>query len=1095
MASKNNRRNTTIFMFILLACLGLSSVIINATNKSGKIYGKNQPDGIVLTAQTGYVTAPEHELVIENTGSEALTVSNVTIVDDTNFELVNGEMSQTIQPNSKIDNVYSIKAKSGLEAGIYEGVVIALTDASENGGELSTTVKLTVSRPIGEASVSMANWSYGDTPNEPTLSGGLETLNTSDYEATYSKEGVDIWNSQKPTVPGNYTVKIHVTNPIYIANDVTANFTINNADKELKIEANSSSHEYDANAYSDSGYKIYFGGSEVSGSQLPTGDKISNVKITGSVTCVNDNPTEGIKNNIIDQDSVIIENKNYYTNIKYVDGVIKTTPRSSSIVITPESKYKEYDGQNFETLKYSATEIGLEGHTLSVTLKCTSVDSSTTEPYVGTYSNDVDTAVIKNATGVDVTNCFNIQKNSGTLRILTAEQKITLLGDDIDTTENTIFVKEGTTSIIRKDIFKGRRGDVSFSPLWSSGAEDSIGTLQSDGTFSATKSGVGEAEATISAKDENGDGKMEYSQAIIKLKIEVIKKEPLHNIDNISNNQVFIYNGQPKKLSGTPYASNNISADDLVITYSGTGSTVYDDTNPPTKAGTYKAVYSVPDSNTTCAGRRTYLFTINKAKFVKPSYQNEENIHKTYTGSVISPDITGFNEDVMNVQGTASATAANNYQVKYSLKDTENCSWDDDTTDEVVINWKILKAIPEYTLPTGLSGARGDKLSTVELPDGWSWKSPNTTMDDLGNQNFEIVFTPDDTNNYEKVEKTVTVNVRDVKFIRKLNLKYNVSRAPLTPGIAYDEWIRRFLSKCLPVINSGEGYYLDSESTTVTDLVYWDGTKWVSTSNESDQYIKDSQKYAIKTNIYSETGYDFEKNNEKYKNVEVWLNGIKKGDADISSYSEETGCITLYIPIEISYPQKPELHVNDSYVYNGEAQTASVEGFDYTTMNISGNVQKNAGSYLISVTPKSKWSNGTSDAATIYWTIQKAMPTYDLPEKLNGVEGTTLGEVKLPERFSWEDPEVVLVKGTDKYAVVFTPSDTENYEIISGIYVEVETKSAEEIVNELGLENSNDYGDFSFLRTGDTANIMYFVSAMAVSAPGAIALIRKRKKN
>ena len=71
MASKNNRRNTTIFMFILLACLGLSSIIINATNKSGKIYGKNQPDGIVLTAQTGYVTAPEHELVIENTGSEA----------------------------------------------------------------------------------------------------------------------------------------------------------------------------------------------------------------------------------------------------------------------------------------------------------------------------------------------------------------------------------------------------------------------------------------------------------------------------------------------------------------------------------------------------------------------------------------------------------------------------------------------------------------------------------------------------------------------------------------------------------------------------------------------------------------------------------------------------------------------------------------------------------------------------------------------------------------------------------------------------------------------------------------------------------------
>ena len=185
--------------------------------------------------------------------------------------------------------------------------------------------------------------------------------------------------------------------------------------------------------------------------------------------------------------------------------------------------------------------------------------------------------------------------------------------------------------------------------------------------------------------------------------------------------------------------------------------------------------------------------------------------------------------------------------------------------------------------------------------------------------------------------------------------------------------------------------------------------------------------------------------------------------------------------------------MNDYYVYNGESQTASVEGFDSETMNISGNIQKNAGSYVISVTPKSKWSDGTNNAVTVNWNIQKAQPSYDIPGKLNGIEGTTLGEVKLPKGFSWEDPDIVLVKGTDKYATVFTPSDTDNYETVSGIYVEVETKSAEKIVNELGLENSNDYGNFSFLRTGDTTNIMYLVSAMAISAPGAIALIKKRK--
>ncbi len=123
MAIKNNKRNTTIFMFILLACLGLSSIIINATSKSGKIYGLNQPDGVVLTAQANYSTPPEHKLVIENTGSEALSVTNVT-VDNANFEIkINGNMNQTVQPNGKIDNVYSIKAKSELGAGIYEGII------------------------------------------------------------------------------------------------------------------------------------------------------------------------------------------------------------------------------------------------------------------------------------------------------------------------------------------------------------------------------------------------------------------------------------------------------------------------------------------------------------------------------------------------------------------------------------------------------------------------------------------------------------------------------------------------------------------------------------------------------------------------------------------------------------------------------------------------------------------------------------------------------------------------------------------------------------------------------------------------------------
>ena len=1094
MASKNNKRNTTIFMFILLACLGLSSIIISATNKSGKIYGLNQPNGVVLTAQAGYSTPPMCELVVESTGTEELYVSNVKVDNEEAFEI-----QAASRPGEGAGITYFIAAKSGLGVGVYEGTITALTDASENEGKLTTTVKLTVTGSISGASVSMEDWYYGDNPSTPVLSGGLENLSTSDYEITYSKTGVGTWNTQIPTTPGDYKIKVHVTSPIYTANDATANFAIKKTEKELRIVANSSSHEYDGNAYSDSGYKVYFDNSEVSNGQLPTGDTISNVRITGSVTCVNDNPTGENKNNIIDRNSLTMENLEYYSNISYVDGVIKITPKTQSIKITPESKVKDYDGQRFQGLTYSASEIGVPGHTLDVTLKITNKNPSpnTDNNGAGEYKHEVDTAVVKNATGVDVTNCFNIQKETGTLVINPSEQEIYLVGNCVDTAEDTIFIKKGETKSINSNMFSLYKGTMKFEQLWTSGGDDSIGTLDPHGLLTTTKSGIGEFKAIIDPVDIDGDGTPDYKKTVKIFKIEVKEKKPLSLIEGIKNNQVFTYDGQPKKPlvneGETLTLIDGIPADSLVITYSGTGSTTYNSTNPPTKAGTYKAVYSVPESNTEYEGRQTFLFTINKAKLAKPSYENEESLRKTYTGSAITLDITGFDENYMNMQGTTSATTANDYQVKYSLKDTENCSWDNDTTDEVVINWKILKAIPEYTLPTNLSGAKGNALSTVELPTGWTWKTPNTIMSDVGNQDFEIIFTPEDTNNYETVEKTVTVNVRDVKFINKVELEYDTSKTPLVPGITHNEWIKRFLSTCSPVANSGKGYRLDNESTIITELTYWDGNKWVPTLRESDQHIKDSKKYALQTNVYTEVGYDFEKNNEKYKNVEVWLNGVKRDDAEITNYSEEGGYITLYVPIEISYPEKPELDVNDYYVYNGESQTASVEGFDSETMNISGNIQKNAGSYVISVTPKSKWSDGTNNAVTVNWNIQKAQPSYDIPGKLNGIEGTTLGEVKLPKGFSWEDPDIVLVKGTDKYATVFTPSDTDNYETVSGIYVEVETKSAEKIVNELGLENSNDYGNFSFLRTGDTTNIMYLVSAMAISAPGAIALIKKRK--
>ncbi len=73
--------------------------------------------------------------------------------------------------------------------------------------------------------------------------------------------------------------------------------------------------------------------------------------------------------------------------------------------------------------------------------------------------------------------------------------------------------------------------------------------------------------------------------------------------------------------------------------------------------------------------------------------------------------------------------------------------------------FEISKAQPSYTLPTDLVIKQGDALSTVSLPDGFTWADDTQTADVLGTQAFQAVFIPKDTTNYETVEVEIRVEV------------------------------------------------------------------------------------------------------------------------------------------------------------------------------------------------------------------------------------------------------------------------------------------------------------------------------------------------
>ena len=88
-------------------------------------------------------------------------------------------------------------------------------------------------------------------------------------------------------------------------------------------------------------------------------------------------------------------------------------------------------------------------------------------------------------------------------------------------------------------------------------------------------------------------------------------------------------------------------------------------------------------------------------------------------------------------------------------------------------------------------------------------------------------------------------------------------------------------------------------------------------------------------------------------------------------------------------PAKPSISVIGTYTYNGSEHTATVNGYDPTTMDISGNTGTDAGDYTVRVTSKTgKWADGNTDAVTAAWSIGKA--TQEAPIGLNGVAPTTV---------------------------------------------------------------------------------------------------------
>ena len=110
-----------------------------------------------------------------------------------------------------------------------------------------------------------------------------------------------------------------------------------------------------------------------------------------------------------------------------------------------------------------------------------------------------------------------------------------------------------------------------------------------------------------------------------------------------------------------------------------------------------------------------------------------------------------------NIQ--ADTLNAGTYYMYAELGETENYS----SFTTACVQFRVLRAMPTYTKPTGLTAIYGQTLADVTLPDGWSWMNSSESVGNASTaaKKFKAKFTPADITNYntvEDIELEVTVN-------------------------------------------------------------------------------------------------------------------------------------------------------------------------------------------------------------------------------------------------------------------------------------------------------------------------------------------------
>ena len=235
-----------------------------------------------------------------------------------------------------------------------------------------------------------------------------------------------------------------------------------------------------------------------------------------------------------------------------------------------------------------------------------------------------------------------------------------------------------------------------------------------------------------------------------------------------------------------------------------------------------------------------------------PKYTKPENLKATYGQTLANVALSTLYTGWSWLDETQSVGDVGTHQFKANFTQFKEGTTEADENFETVtdmLNVEVKKADPKYFLPASISATYGQKLNDLNddwlvspegyVPGTWAWVEGDQLVGDATEtgREFDIKFTPKDSDNYNEVNKKLTV------IVKKANLKASDFDFEAS-NVAYDgkEKTANITLKS-GIVGAGEitsvEYYKDGSETPLQGLPTSAGTYKVKINvSEGDNYNK-----------------------------------------------------------------------------------------------------------------------------------------------------------------------------------------------------------------------------------------------------------------